>query len=102
MSLNLQILQIWLIILLHTTFFGLSSIKCTGGNARIDLQGVSPHWTPGNLAKCRTLYKHELDTCKFSNCLISLRASDFPGVECGETPCSWLRCAGYLGLGLGW
>ena len=26
------------------------------------LQGVSPHWTPGNLAKCQALYKHELDT----------------------------------------
>ena len=26
------------------------------------VQGVSRHWTPGNLAKCQTLYKHELDT----------------------------------------
>ena len=35
------------------------------------LQGVSRHWTPENLAKSQALYKHELDTWKFSKCLIS-------------------------------
>ena len=34
------------------------------------LQGVPRHWTPENLAKSQALYKHELDTWKFSKSLI--------------------------------
>ena len=51
---------------LNEIVFGeFQDLECT------ELQGVSGHWTPGNLAKCQALYKQELDTWKFSKCLIS-------------------------------
>ena len=43
-----------------------SARTCTLGCRAEILQGVKRHWTPGNLAKYQALYKHELDTWKFS------------------------------------
>ena len=45
---------------------------------------------PQILAECQALYKHELDTRKFSKCMILYRAWNIAkifGVQCCETPC---------------